>query len=784
MREEEEQEEEVAAPLHRSFAALRVDVPRVILFRTFLDGFPMSLRILGFILAVALLVGYRLIKPRAQASDLPGPWNLSTLFLASALTLFAELALIRWVATEVRVFAYVKNLALLLCFLGFGLGCALARQRPRWQTAATALVGLIAIVRLPWRGPQVMETLSQYLGAAQDIEIWATRAAQDTSGFLLAVAVTAILLLLITYIFIPIGQTVSRQIELAPRTLYGYSWNLAGSLAGILAFFAVSWLALPPAVWFAIVLAGMALLQSNRSDTLWLAAAVLPVALLLFDPSTPHHFNLWTPYQQIEVEDQYFPDGELLDAQIRVNHTGYQITVNLSPDFLARHPHLLTEAPDENPYNLPFRFTSPNPRVLIVGSGTGNDVAAALRHQARAVDAVEIDPKIFALGRRHPEHPYDDPRVSAHLTDARAFMKRTTARYDLILFGLLDSHTQLSDYSNMRLDNFVYTEESFREARALLAPGGVLFLKFQINHSFVGRRLAEMLTRTFAKPPVVFLALSSYTAAATCFAISPSGQVEASLAADPRLRQFAADRRPAFLASPEVAVTPVAVTTDDWPYLYHQGHWIPGIFYLLSALVILLAAVLYFQIPEARSRVPSLFFFSMGAGFLLLETQVVSRLALYFGTTWQVNGIVIAAILSALLLANFVIERQQRAWPRAWTLIGILLGIACAYFIPFSRIPGAAALVGSFAALIFAIPVFFAGLLFASEFRSADSPAAALGANMLGAVVGGLLENLSLITGMKALLLIAALLYCLAAVGFLGLPAPQSAASVPPEHRQ
>src|ERR1019366_1585798 len=112
---------------------------------------------------------------------------------------------------------------------------------------------------------------------------------------------------------------------------------------------------------------------------------------------------------------------------------------------------------------------------------------------------------------------------------------------------------------------------------------------------------------------------------------------------------------------------------------------------------------------------------------------------LYFGTTWQVNGIVIAAILSALLLANFVIERQQRAWPRAWTLIGILLGI-----------PGAAALVGSFAALIFAIPVFFAGLLFASEFRSADSPAAALGANILGAVVGGLLENLSLITGMKA----------------------------------
>ncbi len=734
----------------------------------------MSFRVPGFILAAVLLVGYRLIKPRTQASEQPERWNLSTLFLASALTLFAELALIRWVATEVRVFAYVKNLALLLCFLGFGLGCALARQRPRWQTAVTALVGLIVVVRLPWRGPLIMESLSQYLGAAQDIEIWATRSMHDTTGFLLAVAVAAILLFLITYIFIPIGQTVSRQIELSPRPLYGYSWNLAGSLVGILAFFAVSWLALPPAVWFTVVLAGMALLQSNRSDRIRIAAAVVPVALLLVDLSTPNHFNLWTPYQQIEVEDKYFPDGEVRGTQIRVNHTGYQIVVNLSPNFLARHPQLLKEPQDENPYNLPFRFTSPNPSVLIVGSGTGNDVAAALRAQSRAVDAVEIDPKILDLGRyRHPEHPYNDPRVSAHLTDARAFMKRTTARYDLVLFGLLDSHTQLSDYSNMRLDNFVYTEESFREARALLAPDGVLFIKFQINHEFVGQRLAEMLARTFGKPPVVFLAPSSYSTGATCFVISPSAQVETRLAADPRLRQLVAAQPRSFLGSPPGAdVTPVAVTTDDWPYLYQQGHWIPGIFYLLSGLVILLAAVFYLEIPEARTRVPSLFFFSMGAGFLLLETQVVSRLALYFGTTWQVNGIVIAAILSALLLANFVIEKKQRAWPRAWTLTGILAGIACAYFVPFHRIPGSAALVGSFAAIVFAIPIFFAGLLFASEFRSVESPAAALGANMLGAVVGGLLENLSLIVGMKALLGVAAILYSLAALGFRGLKSP------------
>jgi spermidine synthase len=515
------------------------------------------------------------------------------------------------------------------------------------------------------------------------------------------------------------------------------------------------------------VLASMAMLQSAHRDRILVALAIVPVVLLLVDPSSPHRFILWTPYQQISVEEIADPNGELIASNIRVNHAGYQIIVNLSHDFLVRHPELLKEAEDENSYNVPFRFTTPNPRVLIVGSGTGNDVAAALRNHSSAVDAVEIDPAILKLGQRHPEHPYSDPRVSAHLTDARSYMKRARGPYDLILFGFLDSHTQLSDYSNMRLDNFVYTEESFREARALLAPNGIVFIKFQVNHPWLGRRLDEMLTHTFSKSATVFLAPSSYSAGATCFAISLSGQVQAKLAADSRLRQFAEARRPKFLDLPAVAIT-----TDDWPYLYQKGHSIPGAFFTLSVLVVLLAVAFYLQIPEARSRVPSLFFFSMGAGFLLLETQVVSRLALYFGTTWQVNGIVIAAILAALLIANYVTEKRRTPWPRSWILALLLLGIAFAYFFPFSRIPLAAGWVGLIAAAVFAVPIFFAGLLFASEFRAADSPAAALGANMLGAVVGGLLENLSLIVGMKALLLVAAMLYGLAGLGFRGLPTP------------
>src|SRR5690348_18326543 len=103
----------------------------------------MTLRLGLFVAAACLLLGYRILLfwviRKDQKFFLADPagdrWSLFELLLASFLTLFAELAFIRWLAVEVRVFAYFKNLALLLCFLGFGIGCALARNPIRWLTS-------------------------------------------------------------------------------------------------------------------------------------------------------------------------------------------------------------------------------------------------------------------------------------------------------------------------------------------------------------------------------------------------------------------------------------------------------------------------------------------------------------------------------------------------------------------------------------------------------------------------------------------------------------------------
>ena len=87
--------------------------------------------------------------------------------------------------------------------------------------------------------------------------------------------------------------------------------------------------------------------------------------------------------------------------------------------------------------------------VLIVGAGTGNDVAVALSEGAQHVDAVEIDPILIKLGKsQHPNHPYDSPRVTTHNADGRAYLQNSTKKYNLILFALPDSLTAVNGQSS------------------------------------------------------------------------------------------------------------------------------------------------------------------------------------------------------------------------------------------------------------------------------------------------------------------------------------------------
>jgi hypothetical protein len=172
------------------------------------------------------------------------------LFLASFLVLFVEIALIRWMPAYIRLLAYFSNFILLASFLGIGIGCLLANARVRlfaWFPVLTAaVVGAVYFFRLEVAIPP---SASIYFtsGTAEPV-------VPVETTLLLPVLFVTVAALLATA-----AQRMAREMA-ALEPLRAYTLNIAGSLCGVLAFGAMSWLELPPVVWFTLAFAPAILL--------------------------------------------------------------------------------------------------------------------------------------------------------------------------------------------------------------------------------------------------------------------------------------------------------------------------------------------------------------------------------------------------------------------------------------------------------------------------------------------------------------------------------------------
>lgn len=715
-----------------------------------------------------LLLWYWLTRNRQDASAARQPISEWRFILASFVSLFLELLLIRWISSELRIFAYLKNFVLIACFLGFGFGAYLSRCRVQMSTPFWGCLTLSGVTWLIRRQPvSLFVWLSDVMGEFEDVTmmgntVW-LRGIDHLMALGLSCAAVASAFLLITLIFIPFGQIVGRYLDAAPNTIRAYSLNIGAGLLGIWAFTLLALFSTPPWTWFLIgLLLCLGLVGGERQTVALTILASLLTTALLVEPGSRSERTIWSPYQKLRVTETRHKD-QVVAYELEVNGTWYQRTVDLSDDHIATHPDRFSgKRLRYDPYNIPFLFTPRPDQVLVVGSGMGNDVAAALRNRARHVVAVEIDPEILSVGRRlHPEHPYSSNRVEAVVNDARNYFKRSTQRFDLIIFGLLDSHTLSSNFANIRLDNYVYTQEAFEEARALLREEGLIVVKFEVQRDWLGKRMEQMLTSVFGQPPLVFRDEEGIGARAFVFVAGNPGRIRSALEADPELATFVEAHA---ISYPDNS-SPLA--TDDWPFLYHQGRYIPRI-YLIFSVVLALCAVLFARgfLGEERSGDHWHFFF-LGAAFLLLEVQIVSRLALFFGTTWIVNSIVISGVLIMILLSNAIALRWRRP-RRSLLYLMLLLSIVLIYVVPLDRLFLKSTLgQGLVVAGLFCLPVFFAGLIFIASLRATPRKDAAFGSNLLGAIAGGFLEAISFITGMRFLLLLAAALYLLSAAAFL-----------------
>ncbi|MGH8940273.1 MAG: spermidine synthase, partial [Actinomycetes bacterium] len=422
-----------------------------------------------------------------------------------------------------------------------------------------------------------------------------------------------------------------------------------------------------------------------------------------------------------------------------------RISVNGIPHQVMRSAELrLREEPQ---YGIPYeRFAGARlDRVLVIGAGSGSDVAIALSRGAEHVDAVEIDPRILQIGeQRHPDRPYQDRRVSTHVNDGRAFLEQTDTSYDLILFALPDSLALVTGASAVRLESYLFTAEAVAAARDHLAPGGGFAMYNYYREDRLIDRLAGTVEDAFGHPP--------------CVDRVGGGQAVISAGLGTQDQTCAPDQaaRPSTRAEP---------STDDRPFLYFFGNSLPSL-YLLALGGILLVSLVSVRVLAGpfRTMRPYRDLFFMGAAFLLLETRSITTFALLFGTTWVVNAVVFAGVLVAVLLAVETTRRLPTP-PLPVLYAGIAASLVLAFAVPNAALLELPLLPRVLAAVALAFaPIYLANVAFAKRFAETDDPRAAFAVNILGAMVGGCLEYLGLLTGYRNLLLLVGVLYLVAFV--------------------
>lgn len=652
----------------------------------------------------------------------------ANLFLLSATILFVELLLIRWIPANVVYIGFFNNFILLASFFGIGIGILLGGRGGRVLVPPSlALAGIVALVRfarIDLRGPGE----DPFLGISAPAEF-------AGSGVVLPllVAATAATMALLAA---PLGPLLR-----AMPPLRAYAIDIGGSLAGIALFAALALLRTTPAVWFAVaaalLVARTVLVRPGPLIATLVSVGAMAGILLLEGPARDRN-EIWSPYYRITPG---IAGGDV--PFVLVNGIPHQAMWRADDD---RKELLYGQVYEW----FPGRSFD---RVLIVGAGTGSDTSIALRKGAGRVDAVEIDPSILDLGReRHPDRPYDDPRVAAYVNDGRAFLRNSTDRYDLIIFAQTDSLSLVTSTSNLRLESFLFTREAFSSVGEHLTADGIFVLYNQYRQAYVVDRVARGLELAFGSPPLV----SSY-------ALGPEVN-HAVFAVGPGIGALAGGPPPGGTGGYRQAPAGTRESTDDWPFLYLREAAIPGQ-YLLALSAVLLGAGAVTAVAAGATRSASRLsphFFLLGVAFLVLETRSLVTFSLLFGTTWIVNALVFFAILASVLAA-IVVQARFPGLPARPLYLALIAACALTYLVSPAALliepPAARYLAAS--ALTFA-PVFLANLVFAHSFRDTRSADLAFASNLLGAMVGGVLEWAALVTGYQALLLVVIALYAAA----------------------
>ncbi len=563
-----------------------------------------------------------------------------------------------------------------------------------------------------------------------------------------------------TAVFVPIGQQIGRLFRQL-RPLHAYAFDLGGSLCGTIVFGFFSLYHFSPAIGVMAVAA--IYLAINRRH--FLLNSFLLIAAAMVIPLSVEPAAIWSPYYYVAIHpfDTKTQAVSVPPPNLRTMRDPPLYVVSVNTDFyqwdgtldIKRYTPGLQHTDNIRDglaaeYLLPYLLHPHVKDVCVVGAGGGLDAQAALMSGAEHVDAVEIDPTLIEISRRfNASGIYYDPRVQIYINDARAFFQSAQGRYDMVIFGLLDSQALFSYSNNIRLDGYIYTVQSIRKAYSLLKPDGMLCISFVMPREWLLFKLFEMVREATGREPVVYVG---------------NGRCIMGVA-----RNLEPADAPLFLSGYRRAtgtMPAMDLPTDDWPYLYLSKRTIPSDYLIVAGSLLALSAgvvvTLWLTDHGVRNGTNIGFasghFLFLGLGFLLLETKSIGDCSLYFGTTWFVTMIVVSGVLLMVLIANLLAMHLRRTSP--WLYLPLLLSLVFLYFVPRDTILGlsfAARLL--WALFIVPLPIFFAGLIFSTTFRDGGDASTLLAANLIGATIGGFLEYIAMAIGTRNLLLIIVVAY-------------------------
>jgi hypothetical protein len=729
------------------------------------------------------------------------------LFAISVLVLFLELACIRWFPAHVLLLTFFTNAVLLACFVGMSIGCLVAKHERSYLNWTGPLLVLGILLG---HGAELVPRMEKMvdLGDNSQVVYFGSDRYVDPARFFIPIEVLCgLFFVVIALVNVGPGQELGRALGRVPDRVRAYTVNIAGSLVGIALFSLSSWLELTPAYWFTAIGAIIAwiLLGRMAASTKHKLAVVVPLALVVvlaswrtgsfgFDRNTAGT-HYWSPYYRLDYE--HAPS-----RNISVNLIGHQRMEPLEniPEY--QITHLLNRDAQRLEGKEPVAFQD----VLVIGAGSGNDLSRALKFNVGHIDAVDIDPVIQRLGRRdHPAQPYSDPRVTPYNDDGRNFLRSTDKKYDLIVYALVDSLVLHSSFSNIRLESYLFTKEAFDDVGRHLKPNGVFATYNYFRQGWVVARVEKTLKATFGTDPLVmmlpyrervepdatfgsftiFLSGSDEALAPYRRAFDGSGSywLDAENSSPEAARNGFLDKPPADVGEKDTkrwmrfgraeVVQPgedLPMATDDWPFLYLRKPMIPALS-IRAAVVMGALAMLMLWLFDRKSKATraggafrgfDLRMFFLGAGFMLVETKAVVRMALLFGSTWVVNSIVFFAVLVVILLANLLVLRVRPKNLLPY-YAGLLVALLAGVFVPLEAFLGMARVqqIVLASALVVA-PILFAGVVFAVSFARTKEPDRAFGANIAGAMLGGLAEYASMALGFQQVGYVAIAFYVLA----------------------